>query len=150
MFAFFFFFFLLHISDQHVQPLSLSELKHSWLEQYFTLKKLKQVNHKDQKEASFIFSFLFLGFLNNPEIFFGWRKRKVEMEQGIEMRVEEDVTTWFDSETEEKVKRSKRRRSGLVLELNSMTDILRVSDSEWLSSISSTNDTFQWTKSKII
>ena len=52
------------------------------------------------------------------------------MEQGIEMRVEEDVTTWFDSETEEKVKRSRRRRrSGLVLELNSMADILRVSDS---------------------
>ena len=53
------------------------------------------------------------------------------MELGIEMRVEEDVTTWFDSETEEKVKRSRRRRrSGLVLELNSMTDILRVSDSD--------------------
>lgn len=51
----------------------------------------KRSSHKYQEGPSLIFSSMFPGFLNNPEVFFCRRKRKAEMRLSMEMSVEEKV-----------------------------------------------------------
>ena len=84
--------------------LFLYDIKHSWLQQNFTLKKLKQVNHnpkkkphKYQKGPSFIFSSMFHGFLNNPEVFFAEEKEKLKRDWVWRWELKKKYLVWFSN-----------------------------------------------------
>ena len=70
-------------------------------------KKEKKGPHKYQKGPSFIFSSMFHGFLNNPEVFFAEEKEKLKRDWVWRWELKKKYLVWFSNGREGEEKKEK-------------------------------------------